>query len=255
MTRSGFANKVALVTGGGSGIGRAASRRLAQEGARLVIADLAGDKAQDTVEMIRSAGGEAVGIRADIASETDNAAVFDLAEHSFGGVDLAFLNAGMLQPYLPFEQLSTELFDRVLTVNLRGTFFGIKQAQARLRSGGACVITASLAGLIGFSEAAAYATSKHAVLGLMRSAARSFAARGLRINAICPGNVMTPMNGVTQDDTLIETLDPPEYRGAMTAQHVAEVALMLLSDRGVAINGHAQVVDAASIAAFPPLDL
>jgi NAD(P)-dependent dehydrogenase (short-subunit alcohol dehydrogenase family) len=250
-----FRDKVAIVTGGGSGIGRAASRRLAQQGAKLVVVDLAADRAEETAALIREAGGEAVALGGNIASEADNAAMFDLAEKTFGGVDLAFLNAGMLQPYMPFEELTTELLDELLDVNLRGTFFGLKQAQARLRPGGACVVTASLAGLLGFSEAAAYSVSKHAVLGLVRSAVRSFANRRLRVNAICPGQVLTPMNGLVQDDRIVDRMDPPEYRGAMSAQQVAEAALLLLSDGAIAINGHAQVVDAAATAAFPPLDL
>lgn len=250
-----FKDKVAIVTGGGSGIGRAASRRLAQEGAKLVVVDLAADRAEQTAALIRQTGGEAVALGGDISVQADNVAMFDLAEKAFGGVDLAFLNAGMLQPYMPFEQLSPELLDRVFAVNVRGAFLGLQQAQARLRHRGACVVTASLAGLIGFSEAVAYSASKHAVIGLVRSAARSFASRGLRVNAICPGHVLTPMTGQVQDDQLAGSLEPPEYRGALSAQQVAEAALLLLSDGAIAINGQAQAVDAASLAAFPPLDL
>lgn len=250
-----FEGKVALVTGGGSGIGRAASQRLAREGASVAVADLDGGRASQTAALIERAGGRAIAITADIASEADNAAMFDAAEQAFGGVDHAFLNAGMLQRYMPFEEVSLELFDRVLSVNLRGVFLGLQQARARLRPQGACVVTASAAALLGFSEAAAYATSKHGVLGLVRSAARAFAERGLRVNAICPGNVLTPMNGVPQDDSIRDDLEDPGYRGGLSAQQVAEVALFLLSRRSAGINGHAQVVDAGFAAAFPPFDL
>ncbi|SFR91182.1 SDR family NAD(P)-dependent oxidoreductase [Sphingomonas jatrophae] len=250
-----FEGKVALVTGGGSGIGRAASRRLGGEGARVLVADLDGARAEETASLIVADGGTAQAIRADIASEADNKAMFNAAEQAWGGVDLAFLNAGMLQRYGPFEDITTEIFDRIIGVNLRGTFFGLKQAQARLRPEGACVVTASAAALTGFSEAAAYATSKHGVLGLVRSAARAFASRGLRVNAICPGNVLTPMNGVAQDDRILAEPADPDYRGGLSAQQVAEIALFLLSRQAAAINGHAQVVDAAASAAFAPLDL
>lgn len=254
MSTSIFGGKTVLVTGGGSGIGRAASQRLAQEGAHVAVADLDAVRASETVELIEQAGGRAISITADIASEADNAAMFDATEQAFGGIDHAFLNAGMLQRYMPFEEVSLELFDRILSVNLRGVFLGLQQARARLRPQGSCVVTASAAGLLGFSEAAAYATSKHGVLGLVRSAARAFAERGLRVNAICPGSVLTPMNGIAQDDAIHGELQDPAYRGGLSAQQVAEVALFLLSRRAVGINGHAQVVDAGFAAAFAPFD-
>lgn len=249
-----FEGKTVLVTGGGSGIGRAASQRLAQEGASVAVADLDRRRAEETVSLIEGAGGKAIAIAADVSSEADTVTMFDATKQAFGGIDHAFLNAGMLQPYVPFEDVSLEIFDRVLAVNLRSVFLGLQQARARLRPEGACVVTASAAALLGFSEAAAYATSKHGVLGLVRSAARAFADRGLRVNAICPGNVLTPMNGVPQDNTITDVLDDPEYRGGLSAQHIAEVALFLLSRRAAGINGHAQVVDAGYAAAFPPFD-
>jgi len=249
-----FEGKAVLVTGGGSGIGRSASQLLARNGASVAVADLDVERALQTVALIERAGGRAIAIAADVASEADNIAMFDGTEQAFGGIDHAFLNAGMLQRYLPFEDVSIELFDRVLSVNLRGVFLGLQQARSRLRPQGSCVVTASAAALLGFSEAAAYATSKHGALGLVRSAARAFAERGLRVNAICPGNVLTPMNGVPQDDAVRDELDDPDYRGGLSAQQVAEVALFLLSRRAAGINGHAQVVDAGFAAAFAPFD-
>nr|WP_047170026.1 SDR family oxidoreductase [Sphingomonas sp. Y57] len=253
MSGGSFDGKVALVTGGGSGIGRAAARRLAVEGAAVVIADLDGERAAGTAALVREAGGRATAMTADIASEADNRAMFDAAERDYGGIDHAFLNAGTLQPYMPFDEVTTALFDRLMAVNLRGTFLGLQLALARLRPGGACVVTASAAGLIGFSEAAAYATSKHGLVGLVRSAARAFADKGLRVNAVCPGMVLTPMNGREQDDRLVEDLSDPGYRGGLSAQHIAEVALFLMSRRAAGINGQAQLVDSALLSSFPPL--
>ena len=252
---SDFAQKVALVTGGGSGIGRAACQRMAAEGASVVVVDRDAATAERTVELIAATGGQAIAVTADISSQADNIAMFDAAEKAFGGVDAAFLNAGILQPYGPFDKLSVETFDRLIAVNLRGAFLGAQQAQARLRPGGACVVTASAAGIIGFAEAAAYSMSKHGVIGLVRSAAASFAARSLRINAICPGMVLTSMNGLAAVETVDDPQDltDPEYRGALTGQQVAEVALFLLSRRSVALNGQAQLVDAAALSSFPPL--
>jgi NAD(P)-dependent dehydrogenase (short-subunit alcohol dehydrogenase family) len=255
MSGGSFEGQVALVTGGGSGIGRAAARRFAAEGAAVVVADLNGEGAAATAALIREAGGRATAVTADVASEADNQAMFDAAERDYGGIDHAFLNAGMLQPYIPFEQVTTALFDRLIAVNLRGAFLGLQLALARLRPGGACVVTASAAGLIGFSEAAAYATSKHGLVGLVRSAARAFADKGLRVNAVCPGMVLTPMNGIAQDDALAEELSHPGYRGGLTAQHIAEVALFLMSNRAAGVNGQAQLVDSALLSSFPPLDL
>jgi len=255
MSGGDFAGKVSLVTGGGSGIGRAAARRLAAEGAAVVVADLNGESAAATAALIDKDGGRAIAVTADIASDADNAAMFDAAERAFGGIDHAFLNAGMLQPYIPFDQVTTALFDKVIAVNLRGTFLGLQLALARLRPGGACVVTASAAGVIGFSEAAAYSTSKHGLVGLVRSAARAFAEKGLRVNAVCPGMVLTPMNGIEQDDSLAAELADPSYRGGLSAQHIAEAALFLLSRGSAGINGQAQLVDAALLSSFPPLDL
>lgn len=255
MSGGSFEGQVALVTGAGSGIGRAAARRFAAEGAAVVVADLNGEGAAATAALIREAGGRATAITADVASEADNQAMFDAAERDFGGIDHAFLNAGMLQPYIPFDQVTTALFDKLIAVNLRGAFLGLQLALARLRPGGACVVTASAAGLIGFSEAAAYATSKHGLVGLVRSAARAFADKGLRVNAVCPGMVLTPMNGIVQDDALAEELSHPGYRGGLSAQHIAEVALFLMSNRAAGVNGQAQLVDSALLSSFPPLDL
>ncbi|HKT75102.1 MAG TPA: SDR family oxidoreductase [Sphingobium sp.] len=250
-----FGDKVALVTGGGSGIGRAACQRLAQEGASVLVADIDLPSAERTAALIEERGGRAVAIRADIAREEDNRAMFDLAEQRFGGIDAAFLNAGMIQPYGPLEELTIETFDRIIAVNLRGTYLGVQQARARLRPGGACVVTASLSGVIGFAEAPAYSVSKHGLVGLVRSSAAAFAARGARINAICPGMVMTGMTGAVGIEAIDdpEALADPAYRGALSAQQIAEVALFLLGRRSAGINGQAQNVDAALLSAFPPL--
>lgn len=122
----GVAGTVALVTGGGSGIGRAACQRLAQDGAAVAVVDLNGETAARTVALIEAAGGRAIAVTADISSEADNARMFDEAERAFGGVDQAFLNAGTLQPYVPLEEVTVAMFDKIIAVNLRGTFLGVR---------------------------------------------------------------------------------------------------------------------------------
>lgn len=248
-----FKGKAALVTGGGSGIGAMAAQRLAAEGASVAVVDINRKGAEKIAARIAAAGGAAIALAGDVSSAADNERLFAAAEEAFGGLDMAFLNAGVLQPYVPFDQVSEEVFDRLISINLKGAFFGLQQAQKRLRPGGAAVVTASAAGVIGFADAVAYSASKHGVLGVVKSAAREFAGRGLRVNAICPGGVNTPMTGVepSLDPQPVAQLRPPAYRGMLDPQQVAEVALFLLGPASAGVNGQAQLVDAALLSAFP----
>lgn len=242
-----FKNKTALVTGGASGIGEAAARRFAQEGATVVVADLNIAGAERVAGAIVADGGKAAAIALDIASEESNEALFATCRDRFGGLDAAFLNAGILDTWSPFEDYKTASFDRMLAVNLRGTFLGLKSAMPVLRPGGAAVVTASLAGLLGLPPAVGYATAKHGMLGIVKSLAQPYARHGLRVNAVCPGSVLTPMVGVTEAAALVDpdSLEAPPYRGDLQPQHIAEVALFLASRRAAGINGLAVPVDAA----------
>lgn len=248
-----FKGKAALVTGGGSGIGAMTAQRLAAEGASVAVVDINREGADKIAARITAAGGTAIALSGDVSSAADNERVFAAAEEAFGGLDMAFLNAGILQAYVPFDQVTEEVFDRLVNINLKGAFFGLQQAQKRLRPGGAAVVTASAAGVIGFADAVAYSASKHGVLGVVKSAAREFAGRGLRVNAICPGGVSTPMTGVEPSLDLqpAAQLQPPPYRGMLDPQLVAEVALFLLGPASAGVNGQAQLVDAALLSAFP----
>ncbi|SNS07543.1 NAD(P)-dependent dehydrogenase, short-chain alcohol dehydrogenase family [Sphingomonas laterariae] len=247
-----FSGKTVLVTGGASGIGEAAALRFAQEGATVVVADLNVTGAEKVASAIIAAGGKAAAIAVDIASEQSNADLFAECADRFGGLDAAFLNAGILDAWGPFENYQMASFDRMLNVNLRGTFMGLKAAMPVLRPGGAAVVTASLAGLLGLPAAIGYSASKHALLGIVKSLAEPYARHGLRVNAVCPGSVLTPMVGVTDALPLVDpdALDAPVYRGSLAPQHIAEVALFLASRRAAGINGLAVPVDAAFTADF-----
>lgn len=246
-----FTNKSVLVTGGASGIGRIAALRFAQEGARVCVADLNLSGAEAVADRIRADGGDAVAIKADVAQPDDNIAMIDAVIDRFGGLDIAFLNAGYLGPMQGFEATDLEFFDRLIGINLRGCFLGLKAVHGAIRDGGAVVVTASTAGLVGFAEAPAYAASKHGVIGLVKSAAPAFAARGARINAICPGGVETPMMGGADIDPIDPSMLPRvPLRGMGSAQHVAEMALWLASPAAGFVTGQAHLCESGLLSTF-----
>jgi len=245
---SGLAGKIVLVTGAASGIGRAAAIRFAQEGARVVLADLDAAGAESVAAQI---GVDTVAVRADIATAQGNAAIVETARARWGRLDVAFLNAGYLGPMDGFEATDEALFDRHLAINLKGVFLGLKAVLPVIASGGAVVVTSSTAGLVGLAESPAYSAAKHGVIGLVKSAAPAFAARGARINAICPGAVATRMLG-ERDATIVEpdALHRVPMRGVGSAQHVAELALWLASPAAGFVHGQAHVIEAGLLSTF-----
>lgn len=184
---------VAVVTGGAGGLGGASARRLSEEGAKVVVVDLdgeAGDRVADALP------GPAIGVAADVSSEAGVEAYMAAALDAFGRVDLHHLNAGIPGPFVSLEALTQEDFDHVMGVNVRGVFLGMRAAFRRYleqEDGGAIVITASIASLRGADDLLAYHTSKHAVLGLMRCGAVHGGPLGVRVNAVAPGIVPTPL--------------------------------------------------------------
>ncbi len=245
-----FAGKAVLVTGGASGIGRAAAIRFAQEGARVCIADLDIDRADRVAAQI---GGDAFALRVDVADAPDNDRAVSEISTRFGGLDIAFLNAGYLGPMEGFAGMDEALFDRHVAINLKGTFLGLKAVERVIRPQGAVVVTASTAGVIGLAESPCYTAAKHGVIGLVKSCAPAFAARGARINALCPGGVETPMMG-SADQPIIPPgeLQRVALRGMGSAQQVAEVALWLASPAAAFVNGHAHIADGGLLSTFVP---
>ena len=239
--------KVAVVTGAGSGIGRAAARRFAEEGARLVVADISGR--QD--ELAADLGDDAVAVHADVTVADDVAAMITLAEERFGGLDVLVNNAGAGQERMPLAEIDEAMFDRVLALNLRSAFLGMRYGiPVMLRSGGGSVInTASAAGLVGWQGQSAYSAAKGGVVQLTKSAALDYATEGIRVNAICPGMTWTGLAGGVEGSVPPDDLVPPQpmKRWGMPPE-LAAVALFLASDESSFVTGAAIPVDGGYVA-------
>jgi NAD(P)-dependent dehydrogenase (short-subunit alcohol dehydrogenase family) len=249
----GIEGKVALVTGAGSGIGRATAELFARHGASVVVSDIDGEAAARTVSAIRVRGGVAVAERVDVTRSAEVEALVSRCIERFGGLDFAHNNAGMLGSVGATAECSEDNFDRVLTLNLKGVFLSMKhQIPALLaRGGGAIVNTSSGSGLVGTPGLSAYAASKHAVLGLTKSAALEYVRRGIRINAVCPGVTRTAMlEGFMGCDSAVEArvkeANPSGRLG--TPEEVAEAVVWLCSEHASFINGACLSVDGGAVA-------
>ncbi len=248
-----FAEKVALVTGAGSGIGRASALAFAREGARVVVADVDADGAQETVRAIEEQGGEAFFVQADVAVGGEVREMVERAVATYGRLDCAFNNAGIEGEMAATAECSEENWDRTIAVNLKGVWLCMKHEIPQMleQGGGAIVNCASIAGLVGFPNLPAYTASKGGIVQLTRTAALEYAQSGIRVNALCPGVIRTPMvdritGGDPEAEAQFTALEPVGRMGA--PEEMAEAAIWLCSDAASFVTGHPLVADGGMVA-------
>ena len=246
-------NKVALVTGAGSGIGRASSLILAREGAKMVVSDIDASGAEETLSLIKERGGDGVFVHADVSKSNDVQELISRAVSTYGRLDCAYNNAG-IEGYMSgrLHEYPEETWDRLVDINIKGVWLCLKYEIPQMleQGGGAIVNTASVAGLVGSRLLSAYVASKHAVVGLTKAAALEYAQDGIRVNAVCPGIIDTPMmdrliSGRETDEDM-HTRQPIGRLG--TPAEVAETVAWLCSDAASLVTGIAMAVDGGQTA-------
>lgn len=241
--------RVAIVTGGGSGIGRAAALQLATDGLRLVVSDIDEAAAQATVRLIEAAGGDAMSVRADVSQDADCEALVAQTVERHGRLDVAFNNAGIAGYPLLTVDHSPAQWQRVIDVNLTGVFNCMRhEIRAMQRTGGGAIVnTASIMGLTGAPGGSAYCAAKHGVIGLTKAAALECGRDGIRINAVCPGYIDTPMT--TGDDSIFpggklqHGVARTAIRRMAQPEEVAEMVVWLCSPRASYVTGASFTVD------------
>ena len=247
------AGKVALVTGASSGIGRATALAFAREGAKVVVADVTVEGGEETVAQVKKAGGEAIFVKTDVSKAVEVEALVAKAVATYGRLDCAHNNAGIAGNAKTIVDDTEDNWDRILAINLKGVWLCMKYELAHMlkQGSGAIVNTASGAGLIGVRRGGAYVASKHGVVGLTKTAALEYAKSGIRINAVCPGSILTPMQDpVINGDPAIEAQIGARHPiGRMgTAEEVAAAIHWLCSDAASFVTGHAMVIDGGYVA-------
>ncbi|MBF5058032.1 short chain dehydrogenase [Alcanivorax sp. 521-1] len=256
MGDPGLAGKAIVITGAGAGIGRVTAEQLAAEGARLMLGDIDADAAESTARAIRAAGGEARAQRVDVTRDDQVAALVEATLDAYGGLDGAFNNAGIEEENHKVAEVDEALFDRVMAINVKGVWLCMKHQTAAMAAhgGGSIVNTASVAGLVGAPRKAAYAGSKHAVVGMTKSVAAEYARQGIRVNTVCPGIIRTAMmERAIEQAARAGYASEEKQRQFHAAMHpmgrvgeageVAEAVRWLLSGASSFVTGHQLAVD------------
>ncbi|MCC3266704.1 SDR family NAD(P)-dependent oxidoreductase [Arthrobacter gengyunqii] len=242
-----FAGKTALVTGAGSGIGMAAAVALAAEGANVVVNDLDLEAVQAVVNSILAAGGAAVPSVGDVGTAEDVKGAVDTAVGEFGGLHLAFNNAGIGGPLGLLTDIDLEGYRRVIDVNLNSVFYGMYyQIPEMLKAGGGAIVNmSSILGMVGSATAVPYVTAKHGVTGMTRAAALGYANQGIRVNSVHPGYIDTPLLENLPEEVYASLVGLHPAGRLGTAEEVAQVVLFLLSDKAAFVTGSQYAVDGA----------
>ncbi len=249
-----MSGKSAMVTGAAAGIGRASALALARAGAQLCVSDIDEAGAAETADLIAAAGGSAIACRCDVTQAEEVQAMVAAAVAAFGGLDAAVNNAGIAGSFQQrLHEADDAMFERVLGVNLRGVWHCMKAELAAMlpAGGGAIVNIASVAGLIGAPKAAAYTASKHAVVGLTKSAALDYAKRGIRVNAVCPAYTDTAMvqGAIAADPAMASIMRRAIPMGRLgEAEEIADAVVWLCSDESAFVTGHALALDGGLLA-------
>ena len=244
-------DKAAIVTGAASGIGKAIALLYAAEGARLVLTDLDDQGGQETLSLIHKNGGEAIFIHADSAKSEDSRKVVDETVKKYGALHLAVNNAGIGGPLKPVGEYPIEGWDKVIAINLSGVFYGMRyQIPAMLVSGGGNIVNiTSILGKVATKNAAAYVSAKHGVIGLTETAALDYADQKIRVNAVGPGYISTPLLTKTLDEATLKALAGLHPMGRIgNSEEVAELVLWLNSDKASFVTGSYYNVDGGYLA-------